>query len=172
MPQGMMKPCACTTRTVFLAARPSPASGSAKAWPEYRFAYTYCGLGWTILRNCWYMKNRLMILPQVLRTGQWHSAAGEGGDGQRQQRQRKLPHQRTAGVDLDRDRRRARILDPSAGGLPPQHQHGHAAGVSDAVKQLTDTASSMLARSWLRLGGTRRLRRNLDFVPVPPEPRR
>ena len=34
-------------------------------------------LGWTVLRNCWYMQNLLLSLPG-LASGQWYSAAGEG----------------------------------------------------------------------------------------------
>lgn len=36
-------------------------------------------LTWTVLRNCWYMENLYLNLPQVLAGGQWYSAAGEGG---------------------------------------------------------------------------------------------
>ncbi|PPU92741.1 SDR family oxidoreductase [Xanthomonas albilineans] len=35
--------------------------------------------GWTVLRNHWYFENLLMSLPSVLASGQWYSAAGDGG---------------------------------------------------------------------------------------------
>lgn len=35
--------------------------------------------GWSVLRNHWYYENLLMSLPHILATGQWHTAAGEGG---------------------------------------------------------------------------------------------
>lgn len=34
--------------------------------------------GWTILRNHWYFENLLGSLPQVVSSGQWYSAAGDG----------------------------------------------------------------------------------------------
>ena len=34
--------------------------------------------GWTVLRNHWYFENLFMSLPQVLATGKWFTAAGEG----------------------------------------------------------------------------------------------
>jgi len=36
------------------------------------------GLGWTILRNSWYMENLLMILPGALAGGKWLTASGNG----------------------------------------------------------------------------------------------
>lgn len=36
------------------------------------------GLGWTILRNSWYMENLLHVLPDVLASGTWFTSAGEG----------------------------------------------------------------------------------------------
>ena len=35
-------------------------------------------LSWTVLRNSWYMENLHQNLPQVLLTGQWFTAAGDG----------------------------------------------------------------------------------------------
>lgn len=35
-------------------------------------------LTWTVLRNCWYMENLQMNLPQVLASGHWYTAAGAG----------------------------------------------------------------------------------------------
>lgn len=35
--------------------------------------------GWTVLRNHWYFENLFMTLPSVLPSGQWFSAAGQGG---------------------------------------------------------------------------------------------
>lgn len=34
--------------------------------------------GWTVLRNNWYFENLLRSLPQVLASGQWYTAAGDG----------------------------------------------------------------------------------------------
>ncbi|UYC12169.1 NAD(P)H-binding protein [Xanthomonas sp. CFBP 8445] len=34
---------------------------------------------WTVLRNHWYFENLFMSLPSVLASGQWYSAAGDGG---------------------------------------------------------------------------------------------
>ncbi|WP_029463418.1 SDR family oxidoreductase [Serpentinimonas barnesii] len=33
---------------------------------------------WSVLRNHWYFENLFMTLPQVLQSGKWYSAAGEG----------------------------------------------------------------------------------------------
>lgn len=35
--------------------------------------------GWTVLRNHWYFENLFMSVPQALGSGQWYSAAGDGG---------------------------------------------------------------------------------------------
>jgi NAD(P)H dehydrogenase (quinone) len=37
------------------------------------------GLGWTFLRNSWYMEALLLSLPAALAAGTWFTAAGEGG---------------------------------------------------------------------------------------------
>lgn len=37
------------------------------------------GMSYTLLRNTWYQENLFMNLPQVLKSGQWYSAAGNGG---------------------------------------------------------------------------------------------
>lgn len=34
--------------------------------------------GWTVLRNHWYFENLFMTLPNVLPSGKWYSAAGDG----------------------------------------------------------------------------------------------
>jgi NAD(P)H dehydrogenase (quinone) len=34
--------------------------------------------GWTVMRHHWYFENLFMAMPQVLATGQWYTAAGEG----------------------------------------------------------------------------------------------
>lgn len=34
--------------------------------------------GWTVLRNHWYFENLFMSLPQMLASGHWYSAAGDG----------------------------------------------------------------------------------------------
>lgn len=36
------------------------------------------GLGWTILRNNWYMENLLRSLPPVMASGKWYTSAGDG----------------------------------------------------------------------------------------------
>jgi NAD(P)H dehydrogenase (quinone) len=36
------------------------------------------GLGWTILRNSWYMENLLMSIPTWLTTGKWFTSTGNG----------------------------------------------------------------------------------------------
>jgi NAD(P)H dehydrogenase (quinone) len=36
------------------------------------------GIGYTILRNAWYMDNFLMSLPHNLQTGSWYTSAGNG----------------------------------------------------------------------------------------------
>lgn len=36
------------------------------------------GLSYTLLRNTWYQENMFMNLPQVLKSGQWYTSAGEG----------------------------------------------------------------------------------------------
>ena len=36
------------------------------------------GIPFTILRNCWYMENLLMALPQALAGGTWYTSSGEG----------------------------------------------------------------------------------------------
>lgn len=36
-------------------------------------------LSWTVLRNAWYFENLLYSVPAALASGQWFSAAGEGG---------------------------------------------------------------------------------------------
>lgn len=36
------------------------------------------GLGWTVLRNNWYMENLFMALPAALASGQWHTSAADG----------------------------------------------------------------------------------------------
>lgn len=35
--------------------------------------------GWTVLRNHWYFENLYLSLPAAMATGQWYSAAGDGG---------------------------------------------------------------------------------------------
>lgn len=37
------------------------------------------GLGWTLLRNAWYAENLAYTLPSALASGEWVTAAGEGG---------------------------------------------------------------------------------------------
>ncbi len=39
------------------------------------------GLGWTMLRNNWYFENLLHALPNVLRSGTWYTATGNGRAG-------------------------------------------------------------------------------------------
>jgi NAD(P)H dehydrogenase (quinone) len=61
---------------------PNPESSLVLFAPDHlgtEQALDASGLGWTILRNNWYMENLLhMVLPSALATGQWHTSAGEG----------------------------------------------------------------------------------------------
>lgn len=41
-------------------------------------ALTASGMGYTVLRNNWYMENLFMSLPAAFATGKWFTAAGEG----------------------------------------------------------------------------------------------
>jgi NAD(P)H dehydrogenase (quinone) len=60
--------------------RPEPGSLIPFAPDHYETeqALLKSGLAHTILRNSWYAENLLMSLPQVLASGKWFSAAGEG----------------------------------------------------------------------------------------------
>lgn len=61
--------------------RPEPGSPIPFAPDHYgtEQALAASPLSWTVLRNCWYMENLYLNLPQVVAGGQWYTAAGEGG---------------------------------------------------------------------------------------------
>jgi len=60
--------------------KPEPGSPIPFAPDHYgtEQALAASALTWTVLRNCWYMENLQMNLPQVLASGHWYTAAGEG----------------------------------------------------------------------------------------------
>lgn len=60
--------------------KPEPGSPIPFAADHYgtEQALAESGIGWTILRNSWYQENLLHSLPQVIASGKWYSAAGEG----------------------------------------------------------------------------------------------
>lgn len=60
--------------------KPEPGSPIPFAPDHYgtEQALEQSGLGWTVLRNSWYQENLLHSLPQVLASGKWFSAAGDG----------------------------------------------------------------------------------------------
>ncbi len=60
---------------------PNPESSLVLFAPDHlgtEQALAASGLGWTVLRNNWYMENLFMALPAALASGQWHTAAGDG----------------------------------------------------------------------------------------------
>jgi NAD(P)H dehydrogenase (quinone) len=60
---------------------PNPESSLVLFAPDHlgtEQALAASGLGWTILRNNWYMENLFMALPAALASGQWHTAAADG----------------------------------------------------------------------------------------------
>jgi NAD(P)H dehydrogenase (quinone) len=61
---------------------PKPEPGSLVPFApdhyETEQALAKSGIPHTILRNSWYVENLLMSLPQILASGKWYSAAGEG----------------------------------------------------------------------------------------------
>lgn len=60
--------------------KPEPGSPIPFAPDHYgtEQALAESGLGWTVLRNSWYQENLFHSLPQVLASGKWFSAAGDG----------------------------------------------------------------------------------------------
>jgi NAD(P)H dehydrogenase (quinone) len=60
--------------------KPEPGSPIPFAPDHYgtEQALASSSMGFTVLRNSWYMENLFMSLPQVLKSGQWFTAAGEG----------------------------------------------------------------------------------------------
>lgn len=60
--------------------KPEPGSPIPFAPDHYgtEQALEQSGLGWTVLRNGWYQENLLHSLPQVIASGKWFSAAGDG----------------------------------------------------------------------------------------------
>lgn len=61
---------------------PKPEPGSPIPFAPDHFgteqALAESGIGWTVLRNSWYQENLFHSLPQVLASGKWFSAAGDG----------------------------------------------------------------------------------------------
>jgi len=61
---------------------PSPATSHVSFAPDHlgtEQALGASGLGWTLLRNAWYAENLAYTLPSALASGEWVTAAGEGG---------------------------------------------------------------------------------------------
>jgi len=60
--------------------KPEPGSPIPFAPDHYgtEQALAESGIGWTVLRNSWYQENLFHSLPQVLASGKWFSAAGDG----------------------------------------------------------------------------------------------
>ena len=61
---------------------PSPATSHVSFAPDHlgtEQALEASGLGWTVLRNAWYAENLAYSLPSALASGEWVTAAGEGG---------------------------------------------------------------------------------------------
>jgi NAD(P)H dehydrogenase (quinone) len=60
--------------------KPEPGSPIPFAPDHYgtEQALEQSGIGWTVLRNGWYQENLFHSLPQVLASGKWFSAAGDG----------------------------------------------------------------------------------------------
>lgn len=60
---------------------PNPESSAISFAPDHlgsEQAITDTGLPYLIFRNSWYAENLFMSLPQALKSGQWHTSAGEG----------------------------------------------------------------------------------------------
>jgi NAD(P)H dehydrogenase (quinone) len=60
--------------------KPEPGSPIPFAPDHYGTEQTLAasGINWTVLRNSWYQENLFHSLPQVLKSGKWFSAAGDG----------------------------------------------------------------------------------------------
>ena len=73
---------AADVRHVVYTSMPRPEPGSPVPFAPDHYgteqALAASPLGWTVLRNCWYMQNLLAGLRGSLPGGQWYSAAGEG----------------------------------------------------------------------------------------------
>jgi NAD(P)H dehydrogenase (quinone) len=68
-------------RHVVYTSMPNPEGSLVLFAPDHlgtEQALTASGLGWTILRNSWYMENLLMSIPNWLGTGKWFSSTGTG----------------------------------------------------------------------------------------------
>ncbi|MEC9344193.1 MAG: SDR family oxidoreductase [Pseudomonadota bacterium] len=60
---------------------PAPETSAVLFAPDHlgtEQAIKASGVGYTILRNGWYMENLFMALPAALASGQWYTSAGEG----------------------------------------------------------------------------------------------
>lgn len=61
---------------------PAPDTSHVSFAPDHlgtEQALAASGLGWTFLRNAWYAENLAYALPSALASGEWVTAAGEGG---------------------------------------------------------------------------------------------
>jgi NAD(P)H dehydrogenase (quinone) len=61
---------------------PTPDTSHVSFAPDHlgtEQALAASGLGWTFLRNAWYAENLAYALPSALASGEWVTAAGEGG---------------------------------------------------------------------------------------------
>lgn len=61
---------------------PTPATSHVSFAPDHlgtEQALAASGLGWTFLRNAWYAENLAYTLPSALASGEWVTAASEGG---------------------------------------------------------------------------------------------
>ncbi len=66
---------------VLYTSMPNPETSVVTFAPDHlgtERALAASGLGWTVLRNAWYMENLLMAVPSVLAGGKWFTSAGEG----------------------------------------------------------------------------------------------
>src|SRR5581483_29727 len=66
---------------VIYTSMPNPESSVVTFAPDHlgtERALTASGLGWTVLRNAWYMENLFMALPGVLASGKWFTSSGDG----------------------------------------------------------------------------------------------
>jgi len=68
-------------RHVVYTSMPNPEGSLVSFAPDHlgtEQALTASGLGWTILRNCWYMENLNLAIPAALESGKWFTSAGNG----------------------------------------------------------------------------------------------
>jgi NAD(P)H dehydrogenase (quinone) len=68
-------------KDVVYTSMPNPESSLVLFAPDHlgtEQALAASGLGWTVLRNNWYMENLFMALPAALASGEWHTSAADG----------------------------------------------------------------------------------------------